>query len=282
MGMRSSLRKKSKTLRNLLFNNIFPRPQKAVERPGTLRLSSVRSWQTEENSFEEVIRFFARRIGFSEHANAALPQLLIRKECFACPEAYELRISPDGILLAAAQKTGVFRALTTLSQFMEGQPSAENLPCIEIKDAPVLKTRGFMLDVSRCKVPSMKTILELIDLLAELRFNQLQLYVEHTFAFRDHETVWKDASPLREKKSAKSINTAKNASSNWFPISTHSVISRDGSCTNPTSTWPNARMVSTGKTHTSSGIMERPSNPINQALTLLTPFIRNTCRTSVP
>ena len=28
------------------------------------------------------------------------------------------------------------------------------------------------------------------------RYNELQLYVEHTFSFRDHEIVWKNASPL--------------------------------------------------------------------------------------
>ena len=53
-----------------------------------------------------------------------------------------------------------------------------------------------MLDISRCKVPTMDSIFELIDLLSLLRFNELQLYIEHTFAFRDHEKVWKNFSPL--------------------------------------------------------------------------------------
>ena len=52
-----------------------------------------------------------------------------------------------------------------------------------------------MLDISRCKVPTMDSIFELIDLLSLLRFNELQLYIEHTFAFRDHEKVWKNFSP---------------------------------------------------------------------------------------
>ena len=53
-----------------------------------------------------------------------------------------------------------------------------------------------MLDVSRGKVPTMKSIWELIDLLAKLGYNELQLYVEHTFAFAEHPIVWKEASPL--------------------------------------------------------------------------------------
>ena len=32
--------------------------------------------------------------------------------------------------------------------------------------------------------------------LAEFKVNQFQLYIEHTFAYRDHRDVWKDASPM--------------------------------------------------------------------------------------
>jgi len=53
-----------------------------------------------------------------------------------------------------------------------------------------------MLDISRDKVPTLATLKSLIDLLAEWKINQLQLYTEHTFAYRDHAEVWKEASPL--------------------------------------------------------------------------------------
>jgi hypothetical protein len=36
----------------------------------------------------------------------------------------------------------------------------------------------------------------MVDGLARLKINQLQLYSEHTFAYRNHETVWRDASPM--------------------------------------------------------------------------------------
>ena len=42
----------------------------------------------------------------------------------------------------------------------------------------------------------------LIDLLTLLKFNELQLYVEHTFAFAEHSMVWAEASPLPLRKSA--------------------------------------------------------------------------------
>ena len=53
-----------------------------------------------------------------------------------------------------------------------------------------------MLDISRCKVPTMASLRRLVDLLASLRYNQLQLYTEHTFAYAGHETVWRDSSPM--------------------------------------------------------------------------------------
>jgi hypothetical protein len=53
-----------------------------------------------------------------------------------------------------------------------------------------------MLDVSRDKVPSMATLFALVDQLAEWKVNHLQLYLEHTFAYRDHREVWAEADPF--------------------------------------------------------------------------------------
>lgn len=61
---------------------------------------------------------------------------------------------------------------------------------------PLFERRGLMLDVSRNRVPTMACLTQLIDAMAVLRYNELQLYTEHTFAYRDHETVWTEASPI--------------------------------------------------------------------------------------
>ena len=62
--------------------------------------------------------------------------------------------------------------------------------------APRFERRGLMLDISRNRVPSRHCLEELVDALARLRFNELQLYTEHTFAYRAHRQVWQDASPM--------------------------------------------------------------------------------------
>ena len=57
-------------------------------------------------------------------------------------------------------------------------------------------TLAYQLDISRMKVPTMETLRRMVDVLASLGYNQFQLYTEHTFAYRGHETVWAEASPM--------------------------------------------------------------------------------------
>ena len=74
--------------------------------------------------------------------------------------------------------------------------SGATLPPLRIEDAPDFPVRGLMLDVSRDRVPTRETLARLVELMARLRLNHLELYTEHSFAYREHETVWRDASPI--------------------------------------------------------------------------------------
>ena len=53
-----------------------------------------------------------------------------------------------------------------------------------------------MLDVSRGKVPTLATLFALVDGLAAHKYNQLQLYTEHTFHFPSHPTFGAGTDPL--------------------------------------------------------------------------------------
>ena len=48
-----------------------------------------------------------------------------------------------------------------------------------------------MLDISRGRVPKLETLLDLAEKLADFKINELQLYTEHTFAYRKYKTVWR-------------------------------------------------------------------------------------------
>lgn len=112
----------------------------------------------------------------------------------APPQSYLLQITAHKIEAAAHDLAGLFYAAVTLAQLL--RLSACRPPACVIEDAPDFPVRGVMLDISRDKVPSMQTLYWLADTLSGLKINQLQLYTEHAFAYRGHEEVWRDASPM--------------------------------------------------------------------------------------
>jgi hypothetical protein len=114
------------------------------------------------------------------------------------PQGYRVEIDDQGdAKITVHDDAGLFYANKTLEQIQHQlQLQHGTLQTMVIEDWPDFLVRGFMLDISRDKVPTMQTLFQLVDLLAELKINQLQLYTEHTFAYRDHEIVWKDASPM--------------------------------------------------------------------------------------
>ncbi|HEU4581311.1 MAG TPA: family 20 glycosylhydrolase [Polyangiaceae bacterium] len=114
-------------------------------------------------------------------------------------QGYELRVAAGRISLVAPSAPGLQHGLATLAQLIElapGAPGQLELPEVEIQDTPDFVERGVMLDVSRDKVPALRTLRMLIDRLARWKINQLQLYMEHTFAYVGHQRVWQHASPL--------------------------------------------------------------------------------------
>jgi hexosaminidase len=111
-------------------------------------------------------------------------------------QGYELTIGPEQISLEARDEAGVFYGVCTLIQILEGRAPAAPLPGLHIVDWPDFPVRGVMLDISRDRVPTLKTTCALIDRLASWKINQFQLYTEHTFAYLNHPEVWAKASPF--------------------------------------------------------------------------------------
>ncbi len=107
-----------------------------------------------------------------------------------------LRIDRRAVAIEARDAAGAHRARSTLAQILRAAAPERRVPALEIEDWPDFPVRGAMLDVSRDKVPTMATLRGIVDLLAELKYNQLQLYLEHTFAYARHPRVWADASPF--------------------------------------------------------------------------------------
>jgi len=105
-------------------------------------------------------------------------------------EGYALTIAKSGIEIHYRESGGLRAASTTLRQLI--REYRRQLPCLTIRDYPDFARRGVMLDISRGRVPKAETLQHLVELLADFKINEFQLYTEHTFAYRNYRPVWKD------------------------------------------------------------------------------------------
>lgn len=111
------------------------------------------------------------------------------------PGGYRLSIRATGIALTGHDPAAVACGIQTLRQLVEDTPDGQ-LPCLNIDDWPDFPDRGVYYDLSRGRVPRLDRLMQLADQLARYKINQLQLYIEHTFAFRAHPKIGRGASPL--------------------------------------------------------------------------------------
>ena len=109
-------------------------------------------------------------------------------------QGYTLATTRDQVTLTANDDAGLFYGLNTLLQIV--RQCQTELPALRIVDAPDYPVRGFYHDVARGKVPTRATLFALVEKMAHYKLNQLQLYVEHTFAFRRHPELWAGSDPL--------------------------------------------------------------------------------------
>ncbi|MFT7665161.1 MAG: hexosaminidase, partial [Planctomycetota bacterium] len=110
-------------------------------------------------------------------------------------EGYRLEIRESGVRLSGTDEAGIFYGLQSLAALAGRlENGVIELPEISIEDWPDFSHRAISLDVSRDKVPLMQTLFELVDYMASWKLNQLQLYMEHVFAYEGHEEVWGEAS----------------------------------------------------------------------------------------
>ncbi len=112
-------------------------------------------------------------------------------------DEYYLDIDSSEVRLMAKSTSAFQYGLQTLSHLLNyAKTENKPLPKIHIEDWADFERRGYMLDISRDKIPTMESLYALVDQLSVWRFNELQLYTEHTFAYKNHEVVWKNASPM--------------------------------------------------------------------------------------
>ncbi len=117
------------------------------------------------------------------------------QSCSSIPdEGYRIYRKDNELIIEYGNKAGAFYAVSTLKQIFKNHSV---ISFDRIEDEPDFKIRGIMLDISRNKIPTMKTLCKLIDIFADLKINHLQLYIEgFSFAYPSFPEVWKDGTPV--------------------------------------------------------------------------------------
>lgn len=149
---------------------------------------------------EEINNTFGFKVNITKALNYHIYNTFIclKKNSSMEDEEYKLSIKKDNIEINASTSKGLFYGIQTLIQII--REYGYSLPGVIIEDKPYFKHRGFYHDVTRGKVPKLETLMNLVDKASFYKINELQLYIEHTFAFKGLSEVWIDKDPLTSEE----------------------------------------------------------------------------------
>ncbi|MTI65989.1 MAG: glycosyl hydrolase family 20 [Firmicutes bacterium] len=187
---------------------ILPQPKEVIKKRGKFYLlpdsEIILQANCNSNNLEsayELKKEIKKNISFSLNINKSfnnpLKGIYLSKDK-GKKESYYLNITKEYIEVIGADDTGLFYGVQTLKQLI--RINGIEIPCLEIKDKPYFKVRGFYHDVTRGKVPTLETLKKLVDKASFYKLNQLQLYIEHTFAFKKQSEIWIGADPLTSEE----------------------------------------------------------------------------------
>ncbi|MBQ2289813.1 MAG: family 20 glycosylhydrolase [Bacteroidaceae bacterium] len=98
-------------------------------------------------------------------------------------ESYSLEITADAINIKAVTKTGVIRAVQTLSQLAEGYDGTPQLESLTMTDWPAFKLRGYMHDVGRSFITT-EELIKQIKLFSRFKINTFHWHLTENQAWR--------------------------------------------------------------------------------------------------
>jgi len=101
-------------------------------------------------------------------------------------EGYVLKISKEGINIAAETEQGIFYGVQTLKQILRSNREAKQLPHCLIIDYPDLWFRSISDDISRGPIPTIEYLKYQIRRASELKYNHWMHYVEHIVKTEKH------------------------------------------------------------------------------------------------
>lgn len=104
-------------------------------------------------------------------------------------EAYTLQITPAKLKITANTSTGLFYAVQTIRQLVQGSGKQAFLPAVSIEDKPALPYRGLMMDFAHGGLPTVAEVKKQIDFLARWKTNQYYFYTENSIELTGFPTI---------------------------------------------------------------------------------------------
>jgi len=114
-------------------------------------------------------------------------------------EAYKISISEEKVLIEARSSAGLFYAVQTLRQMVEGSGGEAVLPECEVVDWPSMAYRGFMMDMSHTQLPLISEIKKQIDFLSRWKSNQYLFYSEASIELDGYPLLMANARYAKEE-----------------------------------------------------------------------------------
>ena len=168
--------------------NVIPAPEQIAQGSGTFVLGKDASIGISHDSLQPVASFYAQKMRAS--TGFGLPQkedgtirLTIDKTVTG-NEAYQLRVTEDGVEVRASSLRGLFYGMGTFLQLLPAEIESPECvdgvewtaPEVEVTDSPRFPYRGLMLDVTRHFI-SVEGLKKHIDMLASIKINTLHLHL---------------------------------------------------------------------------------------------------------
>lgn len=162
------------------LQTLLPRPKRTDSLPGQCLVgenSQLQVRATDPRLAREALRWM-EALPTLDHP--APIRIVVDAHAISRPSEYRIDATQDHVHVLGGSAEACFHGLQTLRQLTSKNGA---IVCCRIVDWPDLSVRGLLHDVTRGKVPTVDTVRCLIDRLSLLKINQLQLYIEHAFAF---------------------------------------------------------------------------------------------------
>lgn len=175
---------------------LIPVPQKVLIMEGFYQMPEKPLYMVHDSLKEALNDILIRTSGIQASYSPNQGDIVVRHVNDLPMEGYRLEILPGNISIEFTNRKGLYYAFISLKILIHNHNGL--LPCAIIEDYPDLAVRGLMVDISRNKIPTLETLKEIAQLIADLKYNHLELYIEgFSFAYPSFRNLWeKTETPL--------------------------------------------------------------------------------------